>query len=200
MNQTQTGLTEIPAEFIARIAEWFCADFDNPLVNPRMEKSKGLYRLAQSVTHGEIVELGTYQGNGAVALASGAQQKHFVYTIDDYDHHVDWMGNEPGAEDKALMLKRIKASGLPILWIDSTAQKAAAHWTLPVGLVFWDTGDETIMEDFKAWSPYLVSGGLFVMHDTDNRVFHSDEIEREARRAGWSSGPHYRTLYTVMKP
>jgi len=191
---------EAPQEFIDRIAAWFCQSFDDPYHNPRMAKSIGLYHLAGLVKEGAIVELGSYQGNGAVSLASGAQRSITVFTVDDFDHHVDWMGNEPNRADKALLLLNIRESGLHIKWIDSTAEQAVEGWRLPIGLLFWDTGDSTIHDSFQAWSKHLVSGGLFVMHDTDDRHFHSDEIEREALAAGWSLGPQYRTLYTVIKP
>lgn len=188
-----------PREFIERIADWFCQSFGDPYRNPRMDKSIGLYHLAQMVKQGVIVELGTYQGNGAIALASGAPDR-LTYTIDDYSHRVDWMGNEPGRTDKALMLLNVEESGLPIAWINRSIEEAARSWQGPIGLLFWDTGGNDIQADFELWSKHLVSGGMFVMHDTDDRHFHSDEIERRALDLGWQRGPEFRTLYTVVKP
>lgn len=195
-----TGCIEPDQMFIDLIADWFCGSFADRYNNPRMEKSKGLYRLASLVTSGVIVELGAYQGNGAVSLAAGAQSERVVYTIDDFDHHVDWMGNEPGRTDKALLLLNIDESELPICWVNSTAAAAADKWEMPIGLLHWDTGTNTIHDDFNAWSKHLVGGGLFVMHDTDDRTFHSDEIEREALGMGWTLGPQMRMLYSVVKP
>lgn len=199
MNQMTIGLTDPPQEFVDRIAEWFCGSFADPYKNPRMDKSTGLYRLASLIERGCIVELGAYQGNGAVALASGAPGR-ITYTIDDFDHHMDWMGNQPGRADKALLLLNIDESGLPIAWINSTAEKAAVTWNNPIGLLYWDTGSYTIHDDFEMWSRHLIPGGMFVMHDTDDRTFHSDEIERAALAQGWTLGPKLRMLYTVVKP
>lgn len=195
-----TGETEIPQAFIDQIASWFCQSFADPYHNPRLEKSKGLYRLAGMVTRGAIVELGAYQGNGAVSLAAGAAGKRIVYTIDDFNHHVDWMGNEPGRADEALLRLNIEKSGLPITWINSSIQQAAETWNAPIGLLHWDTGSNDIHADFERWARHILPGGLFVMHDTDDRHFHSDEIEREALAAGWSLGPTLRMLYSVVKP
>lgn len=193
------GYTDPPKEFIDRIASWFCASFADPYDNPRMAKSIGLYHLASMVTEGVIVELGTLHGNGAVALASGAHGRK-VYTIDDYADRVDWVGNVSGRADKALMKLNVEESGLPIIWINQSAQKAVWSWHEPIGLLFWDTGGNSLHDDFVLWRKHLVSGGLFVMHDTDDRVFHSDEVTREAYEMYWQAGPEFRTLYTVVKP
>lgn len=192
---------EPPQEFIDLIADWFCGTFADPYRNPRMAKSLGLYRLAASApSSGTIVELGAYHGNGAVSLAAGAGGKRIVFTIDDFDHHVDWVGNNPGRADKALLLLNIQESRLPISWIDRSTEEMAKIWWQPIALLFWDTGSDSLVDDFEVWSKHLVSGGMFVMHDTDERQFHSDEVTRLAVERGWSVGPEYRTLYTVVKP
>lgn len=193
------GLIDPPVEFVDRIAAWFCASFADPYHNPRMAKSLGLYQLAAQVTEGALVELGTYQGNGAIALASGAPGRT-VYTIDDYDHHVDWMGNEPGQTDLDLFMAHVLESDLNIVWVDQSAAQAGAKWDIPIGLLFWDTGTNALADDFAQWSSHLLPGGMFVMHDTDDFTFHSNEIVRGALQAGWQLGPQHRTLYTVIKP
>lgn len=190
---------DIPRGFVDRIAEWFCQSFADPYNNPRMAKSAGLYRLAGLVKKGVIVELGAYRGNGAVSLAAGAPDR-VTYTIDDFNGHVDWMGNEPNMSDQMILLRNIKDSRLPIVWLDLSVEEAARSWTKPIGLLFWDTGSNDLHNDFEVWGKHLVPGGLFVMHDTDYFNFHSDEVTREALRLGWTLGPEYRTLYTVIKP
>lgn len=194
------GTIDILPEFTKQIAQWFCASFDDPYNNPRMAKSMGLYQLAATVTQGVIVELGAYQGNGAISLAAGSQGRRLVYTIDDYQQHVDWMGNEPGRVDKALLHLNIEESGYPIAHINQSTEEAEQNWDMPIGLLFWDTGSNDLLEDFWLWSKHLVMGGLFVMHDTDDRHFHSDEVTKEALERGWALGPTFRTLYTVVKP
>jgi hypothetical protein len=198
MSMIETG-TDIPQAFIDRIADWFCDSFGDPYHNPRMDKSLGLYRLASQVREGVIIELGAYQGNGAISLASGAPLCP-VYTVDDYNHRIDWMGNEPGGEDREILHGNIEESGLPIVHLDKSVSAALKDWRLPIGLLFWDTGSNEMLDDFNLWQKHIVSGGMFVMHDTDDFTFHSNEVTKAALALGWTLGPQYRTLYTVVKP
>jgi predicted O-methyltransferase YrrM len=165
-----------------------------------MVKSIGLYQLAATVKQGVIVEIGTYHGNGAIALASGAVGRT-VYTIDDYADYVGWIGEHYGAADRVIMQEHLRQVNLPIEWIDSSSERAALKWDKPIGLLYWDIGGaEPLRADFERWGRHVMSGGLFVIHDTLDRKFESDVIIRRAMTGGlWEAGPQLPMLYCLVK-
>lgn len=189
----------VPGRFQVLIVEWYTAGFDDPLNNPRMAKSLGLYQLAAlAPTSGEIIELGTWHANGAISLASGAQRT--IYTIDDYAARKDWMSNVSTEQDAARAHKHIDDSGLPIIHINAAVENAAQTWSKPLALVFWDTGDDTLLLDFEMWHKHLVSGGMFVVHDTPDGYFGSEKLWDVAQALGYRRGPCLPFLNTVIKP
>lgn len=169
-------------EFLMR----FMDDFDDPIKNPRMAKCQSLYYLAITADR-PIVELGTYHGCGAIALGFGAKDgnKVPIYTVDDYQLRTGWAGESYEPEDERAFWTNMVDVAADFLvkpnLIAKTTQQAAQDWQGLISLIFWDTGSEDLEEDFLAWAPHLKPGGIFAVHDTQDRQFGSDEVFGE----GW---------------
>lgn len=191
---------QVPDSFVAEMAARFCQQFDDPLHNPRLVKSLGLYQLAGMIRAGSLVELGTYHGNGAVSLASHSHGRT-VYTIDDYADYTGWMGEHYGAPEREIMQHHLNDLNLPIEWIEKESHQAAQTWDKPIGLLYWDIGGaDRLCADFEAWQSHVMRGGLFVIHDTLDRNFKSDELIEGAIQSGqWAAGPQLPMLYTLVK-
>lgn len=151
----------------------------------RYHKCRALFELAREVPQGaHIVDLGTWRGLTAVALALGSRPDVVVHTLDDYEtrrveavagggvtyHGVDY--------DKFLdnlnklppdVRERIVQHPLEI-------REAAAQWRSSVGLVFWDLWGERLIDDVKAWAPHVVPGGLIVMKVFEDGRLHHERL------------------------
>lgn len=133
---------------------------------PREEKCRSLYALAGR-SAGNIVELGTYHGNGATALCLGKSSGQLVYTIDDYAPRTGWAGERYGKRDKDIFTQNCnKAKVYPIL-IENNFIDAAKRPDdfFPVGMLYWDSWYQ-LEETMKAWFPLIMPGGLIAAHET----------------------------------
>lgn len=124
---------------------------------------RALNRLADGVTSGCVVAIGSYRGQADCALALHAHVP--VYCIDPRNvpgtHYGDvdrpyWMRNvlELGVAEK------VRPINLPSLQV-------AQFWTEPIGFLFVDGDHEQAAEDLTAWMPHVVDGGLVAMHDSN---------------------------------
>ena len=119
-----------------------------------------------------IVEIGSWKGKSTVWLGRGSQhgQRAKVYAIDPHtgspEHQIDgghvWTFDEFCANIGAAGIEDVVA---PIV---ATSETAAATWQQPIGLLFIDGAHEyaDVRRDFDLWTPWLIDGGLLVMHDT----------------------------------
>jgi len=123
-----------------------------------------LARLAATVPKSRaILEIGTFRGKSACALASKA--KGHVWTIDPWDLE----GNIKGKHDfnnpalREVFAYQVDACGLSdkITHIKGFSPQVASDWDGPaIGLIFLD-GDheyESIVADFAAWQDKLTDG------------------------------------------
>lgn len=134
-----------------------------------------LYTLARSVVEGEIVELGSYIGRSAIALAWDATEP--IYSIDDYSDHVDWSGKSYGAENLSSYRQNTKAAQVSTVLIKSDVRQAAVMWDKPIGLLVWDVSEAgRLFEDWRSWRNHIVIGGAALLRDTFDRRLGSDEV------------------------
>jgi len=186
------------------LAELFMQDFANPMSNNRMAKCEALYQLAKFAWGGAIVEFGTYHGCGAVTMAWGSEAGNGcpVYTIDDYQERIGWAGERYSSRDENIFWKNVERASVTVNLIRKPVEEAIKDWKDPIALVFWDTAGDNMLGDFRAWSPYIVPGGLFVMHDTGSKLFGSPQVIQEAIGEDWKLGPVFKAGYiiTVQKP
>jgi len=147
-----------------------------PMPAPRKAKCRILFMLAQKTVDGCIVELGAYIGCGAIALALGASVP--VYAIDDYKRRQGWANEWYDKDNRILFQNNVKAAGVAVNLVQQDVRDAARSWAEPVGLIHWDLGRfREMIEDFILWEPYIISGGIFVAHDTMDRRLGSKELE-----------------------
>jgi len=177
--------------------------FDDPLFQADI-----FYSYAKQAEKGCIVELGTYRGRGAVALALGTRDGHGlkVYTIDDYSERKGWIGEHYGPDDKAAFLMNVKVAGLEedikLLQIDilEAANAYRKWWEEGISLLLWDTGVfDRIKGDFDAWKDYVVLGGVFLMKDAQGYCLGSEEIVAEIENNGRWEIVRYDSLITALR-
>lgn len=167
----------------------------------RLEKCKSLMQLASDVKQGVIVELGTYVGLGAIALALTADEGTHIFTIDDYVDKRGWASEHYGEEDHLRFQNNINQAGMgdKITLVRNECLAACQEWQLPIDLIFWDLGiNGRLREDFTCWSKHLKRGGIFAIHDTLNQILGSRQIIKD-------SGYTYREMlpggvFVMVKP
>lgn len=140
---------------------------------------RAIYRLSLQVEHGVIVELGSYVGRSAIALAWDAAAP--VYSVDDYRDHVDWSTRAYGAENEARYLSNIKDAGVTTTLIKQDVREAARTWDQPIGLLVWDVSEgDRLFDDWLAWRGHIVIGGRALLRDTfDKRLGSKRVIDHE---------------------
>jgi hypothetical protein len=179
------------------LAELFMGQFPDPYHNPRIDKAISLYTLAQSVKDGVILELGTYHGCGSIALAWGAMKGATVDTIpipvitcDDYTPKRGWIGEPYGPEDKAIFFHNVAKARVKVSLMEMDESALLAQWAKMqkpfIGLLFWDLGGGRLVSDFERWSPLVMPGGVFAIHDTGDRKFGTSKVIGYAEQHGWT--------------
>jgi predicted O-methyltransferase YrrM len=140
-----------------------------------LDEAGALRALAMAVPSGlAIVEVGTYRGRSAVALALGALRGSCatVYAVDPHASGARPRGGRFGPEDRAAFYANVTRAGvganIALIGLDSVS--AARAWTTAnVGLFFLD-GDhryEAVRADFAAWSAHLAPGASIAFDDCD---------------------------------
>lgn len=131
---------------------------------------------------GPCMEIGSYCGKSAVYIGTACKQNGDVlFTV---DHHRGSEENQPGwahhdadlwddtadAMDTLPFLRRtLRASDLEetVLPLVGPSLQIARHWNTPLALLFIDGGHgrEPAMDDYRAWTPYVMQGGTLAIHD-----------------------------------
>ena len=153
---------------------------------PRLGKCKALYNLAKEAHGGCIVELGTYHGNGAIALALGTRDGHNlpVYTIDDYRERKGWANEPYSPDDEAVFHHNVVRAKVEVNLVRWNARNATAMWEEKIALLHWDLGIFSSMkEDLEKWAPHVV--GVVVVHDTFDQRLGSRDLD------GWRKTGHF---------
>jgi FkbM family methyltransferase len=154
-------------------------------------------RLAASVAEGVIVAVGSYRGMSDSAMALNAQVP--MYCVDARQHS---LGEDTpfGDCDRPFWMRNILKAGVAekVRPINMTSLQAAKCWELPIGLLFIDASHDTdsVRADLTAWLPYVIGGGLVLMHDTQVEAIRSviDEFPHMVWIEGSDITSAYRTL------
>lgn len=133
----------------------------------KLNEAQWLNHHAARTTAGCIVEIGSYRGRSAIALAKDSTVS--VYCIDPHPTYVDGMGGSFGSKDKRMFIENIVKVGLHerISIVNFKSDQAAAGWTEPIGLL-WIDGDHSFDQtsrDILNWTPHLVGNGIVAIHD-----------------------------------
>ncbi len=121
-----------------------------------------LNRIADGITEGIIVSIGSYRGQMDCALAMHAHvpvccidprtpSDNYPFSDDDRQH---WMTNVLAMG----VAGKVRPINLPSLTVAST-------WTEPISLLFIDGDHAQVQADLDAWLPHVMDGGLVAFHD-----------------------------------
>ncbi len=147
------------------------------------EEGWHLHRLAlDAAGTGPCLEIGSYCGKSALWIGSACREKRQV--LFSVDHHRGSEEQQPGQEyfDPALFdpvagrvdtfphfRNTLSLAGLEnaVVPIVCRSEVVARAWGTRLSLVFIDGGHafDTVLGDYRAWSPHLIPGGLLVFHD-----------------------------------
>jgi predicted O-methyltransferase YrrM len=123
-----------------------------------------------------VVELGTWRGASAIALARVMRPwGGVVYCVDTFTGGVN--GGRTAAPPKMLAETAgnfIRAGVAPFTrLIVTTTVAAASGWTLPVDFLYVDADhtQENCASDLSAWWPHVRVGGLVAGDDYDNPIY-----------------------------
>jgi glycosyltransferase involved in cell wall biosynthesis len=149
-----------------------------------VEEGLALSRYAADCAGGDIVEIGSFRGKSAVALATGAIQSRVrVFCIEPHAEFTGVYGGKFGPQDRGAFYQVMlqTASFEKVALINLPSREAARAWCRPIGLLFVD-GDHSfrgVKGDFDAWDPHVCLGGIIAFDDaTDPAVGPANLIEQ----------------------
>jgi predicted O-methyltransferase YrrM len=131
-----------------------------------------LMELASEVPSGScIVEVGSYRGRSASALALGANGAP-VYAIEPHESFEGIYGGQFGPADRRAFFENLLKVGVveKVRLVNLSSEVACQGWTHPIGLL-WIDGDHTVegvRRDFESWAPFLQPGGVVAFHDAND--------------------------------
>jgi predicted O-methyltransferase YrrM len=147
-----------------------------------------LYRIAiERLPHGPALEVGTYCGKSAIYLGAAAREVNaaggstVVFTVDHHrgseENQAGWEHHDPslvdaesGLMDTLPVFRRtIERAGLEdvVVPVVGRSTTVSALWRTPLSMLFIDGGhaEEHAHNDYTGWAPWLMAGGLLVIHD-----------------------------------
>jgi predicted O-methyltransferase YrrM len=150
-----------------------------------------LYLLATEAKAGCIVEVGSYRGRSAVALALGSKAGRGmpVYAVEPHEPFRGALGGEFGPADRAAFYRAMLRTGCyhTVRLVNLSSEQAAAAWALPVSLLFLD-GDHTypgVSRDWRCWESHLAPGAVVVFDDATKPELGPWQLLRELTASGW---------------
>jgi MMP 1-O-methyltransferase len=141
------------------------------LIPPRPMHSEAEAALLARLAAGRrtVVEIGTYEGSSAVVLARAMEPGATLHLIDSYEGNAllfGWKGTEHAT--RRMMQRASRDRGGPhVEWHVARSADVGAGWSTPIDLLFID-GDhsqEGTRNDWDAFSPHIVVGGVVIFHD-----------------------------------
>ena len=139
-----------------------------------VEEGLALARYAADINFGDIVEIGSFRGKSAVALAHGLFENHAasgkLVCIEPHADFTGVYGGVFGGDDRSAYYRAMLDSGYAdrVALVNLKSADAARAWEGPVGMLFID-GDHTyegVALDVDCWERHLVEGGLLVFDDS----------------------------------
>jgi predicted O-methyltransferase YrrM len=152
-----------------------------------------ILRLLEQYRPKVVVELGTWMGASAIAMARSVRRWGGTVTcVDTWAGHSAY-GDEVGAPLMILPCARYMVQagvGASLRLIPSTTVAAAAQWHGPIDFLYVDADHSYrgVLADLRAWIPHVRTGGLIVGDDYQHPLFPGvrlawDDIERDT--GGW---------------
>jgi predicted O-methyltransferase YrrM len=128
-----------------------------------------LRNLAAGVTEGCIVEIGSFRGLSALALAQGASEDVPVYAIDPHEVFVGVGGWRFGPEDREAFYRNMLShdGAQKVRLVNLSSEVVAPGWRQPIALLFID-GDhsyEGARQDLDGFAPHLTDTAVVAFDD-----------------------------------
>lgn len=147
-----------------------------------------LHELAGQTSEGVIVEIGSFRGRSAVALATGAKVP--VYAVDPHETFEGVLGGRYGAEDRGAFYRAMLRTGMyqRVRLINLPSAVVARAWEHPVGLL-WIDGDHTyegVRRDVDAWQRHLTKNAIIAFDDATDPEIGPYHVIEELLRDGWT--------------
>ncbi|MBD8869575.1 class I SAM-dependent methyltransferase [Nocardioides donggukensis] len=147
------------------------------------EEGLFLHGLARErLPHGPVLEVGSYCGKSAIYLGAAAREVGgVVVTVDHHrgseENQAGWEHHDPtlvdpesGRMDTLPAFRRaLTRAGLEeqVVAVVGSSTTVSALWRTPLALLFVDGGHAEVHahHDYTGWAPWLLTGGLLVIHD-----------------------------------
>ncbi|MCO4830248.1 MAG: class I SAM-dependent methyltransferase [Gammaproteobacteria bacterium] len=147
------------------------------------DEGQALYESACSVAAlGPCLEIGSYCGKSTVYLGAACQEgQNSLFAIDHHRgseehqvgeayHDAELYDAKTGLFDSFpvfrsnILAAQLEDTVIPIV---AASQVAGRNWQTPLGLLFIDGGhsSQAATIDYEVWSPWVVPGGLLLIHD-----------------------------------
>jgi hypothetical protein len=138
-----------------------------------LEEANLLFKLASEVSKGCILEIGSYRGRSAVALALGTQHSNHhvpVYAVEPHEAFTGALGGEFGPQDRVEFFKNMLKThcAKTVRLINLSSEVVSKGWQQAIGLL-WIDGDHTYeatRRDFDCWAPFVLPGAKVAFHDS----------------------------------
>jgi predicted O-methyltransferase YrrM len=147
------------------------------------DEGLALYEAAAAVSvDGPLLEVGTYCGKSSVYVGAAARELgRVLFTVDHHrgseENQPGWEWHEPDLVDPAVekmdtlpfFRRTIHDAGLEgtVVAVVGDSPVVASAWATPLAFLFIDGGHgvEPARLDFVGWTPHVVEGGTFCIHD-----------------------------------
>lgn len=152
-----------------------------------------LRRLASEVARGCIVEVGSFRGKSAVALAFGVRDQDTerrppIYCIEPHRPFIGFYGGVFGPADRGAFYEAMCRTGAfnQVALVNLLSEDVTPNWNQPVGLLFVD-GDhryQGVKRDFDCWDRHVIVGGIVAFDDASDPDCGPHKLIREILATG----------------
>jgi predicted O-methyltransferase YrrM len=152
------------------------------------------------------VEIGVAEGASAALLRRAMAPDGCLWLVDPFH-----LSRNPLFNTGFVAARRTvgRVNRGEVKFVVASSLEAAQSWREHLDFVFIDAdhGYQSVMADWRAWSPYVDPGGLVVFHDAIRKPRHPegpaaavDALFRVGRREGWKVVDEIDTLVVVERP
>lgn len=152
-----------------------------------------LRALAADAVGGSIVEVGSYRGKSAVALAFGVRDARRdpatrIYCIEPHRAFTGVYGGTFGPDDRDAFYSVMRETGAfrEVALVNLSSEAVTPAWNEPVALAFID-GDhryDGVRRDFECWNPHVLLGGLVAFDDATDAAGGPPRLVAEIEATG----------------
>jgi len=155
-----------------------------------------------------IVEIGVAEGASAAVLLSSMSSGGNLWLVDPFHLSRNPLFNTGQWAARRTVAGESGSTDTKIHFVQMHSEKAVRGWSHPLDLLFID-GDhsyDSVLADWNAWSPFLVSDGLVAFHDAVRVLGHPDgparvvdDLFRGRPLPGWTIVEEIDSLVVVCR-